>query len=590
MNKILSSIIALLATVSLQAQCTNLFFSEYVEGSGNNKALEIFNPTSSAISLTGYKVVQYNNGSVTPTYTFNLSGTIAAGGTYVIVNNGAAAPYKLLADTNTTNQVMTFNGNDALDLMQGTDTLDRIGEIGLNTNIQFDTTTGLDHSYVRIASVQQGTKDWSVGRFQWNVFPKDTAYLKAHTMTSCNAVTDTIVRFNPTADAVSENAGTYNLNLVLNAASNATAFSVDVVLVGGTGTAADINNYTTQTVTFQSGSATATLPITITDDTDAEPAETFVFRLTNASAPLLIGADSTFTLTIGASDVPVISYTISQITTLDTAFVPDSVGVKVRVSGTVLGINYRATGAEFFIHDATDGVQVFSPSNNFGYAVTEGDSILVEGEVGFFNGVTQIRFVDTLYKIGTGAVPAPTVVQDLGENTESELVRLNNVNLVTPAQWTGTGSSGFSCDITDGQNTWTLRIDEQCALYSQPAPTGKFDVIGIGSQFDASSPYNSGYQLLPRFTTDIIAVVGLKENVALQAVVYPNPNTGTFTIRTAEHGEMQVSVTDVTGKVVYSNSTSETQYTVSLYDVAKGIYVVNVMQNGKSFRSKLIVE
>ncbi|MBL7777428.1 MAG: lamin tail domain-containing protein [Chitinophagales bacterium] len=589
MNKILSSLLALLVSAGLHAQCTNLFFSEYMEGSSNNKALEIYNPTSGTVNLTGYKVVHYNNGSVTPTYTFNLNGSIAAGGTYVIVNNGAAAQYKALADTNTTNQVMTFNGNDVLELMQGTDTLDRIGEIGLNANIQFDTTTGLDRSYVRKASIQQGTKDWSVGRLQWNVFPRDTAHLKSHTMDPCGAITDTTVRFNPTADAVSEAAGTYTLNLVLNTASSTTSFTVDVELVGGTGTAADVGNYTTQTVTFQTGSSTATLPITITDDTDAEPTETLVFRLTNATAPLLIGADSIFTLTIGASDVPVLSYTISQITSLDTAFVPDSVGAKVRVTGTVLGINYRATGAEFFIHDATDGIQVFSPSNNFGYTVTQGDSILVEGEVGFFNGVTQIRFVDTLYKIGTGIVPVPTVVQDLGENTEAELVRLNNVNLVTPAQWTGSGSSGFSCDITDGQNTWTLRIDEQCALYSQPAPIGKFDVIGIGSQFDASSPYNSGYQLLPRFTTDIVAVVGIKESMALQAMVYPNPSAGDFTIRTSEQGEMQVTITDVTGKVVYSTTSLETEHKLSLLAV-KGIYFANVLQNGKTFRSKLVVE
>ena len=33
---------------------TELFFSEYVEGSGNNRALEIYNPSSADINLSGY--------------------------------------------------------------------------------------------------------------------------------------------------------------------------------------------------------------------------------------------------------------------------------------------------------------------------------------------------------------------------------------------------------------------------------------------------------------------------------------------------------------------------------------------------------
>jgi predicted extracellular nuclease len=57
----------LLNTLSAQGNCTELFISEYVEGWSNNKALEIYNPTSQAINLSGYFVSRYSNGSTSAT-------------------------------------------------------------------------------------------------------------------------------------------------------------------------------------------------------------------------------------------------------------------------------------------------------------------------------------------------------------------------------------------------------------------------------------------------------------------------------------------------------------------------------------------
>ena len=50
---------------SARATPTELFFSEYIEGTSNNKALEIFNGTSAPVDLTaaGYDVQMFFNGS-----------------------------------------------------------------------------------------------------------------------------------------------------------------------------------------------------------------------------------------------------------------------------------------------------------------------------------------------------------------------------------------------------------------------------------------------------------------------------------------------------------------------------------------------
>lgn len=57
--------------------CSDLFISEYVEGPGNNNAIEIYNPTSNAINLAGYTINRYSNGAVSNPATWQLSGSIA---------------------------------------------------------------------------------------------------------------------------------------------------------------------------------------------------------------------------------------------------------------------------------------------------------------------------------------------------------------------------------------------------------------------------------------------------------------------------------------------------------------------------------
>ncbi|MFZ2897855.1 MAG: plastocyanin/azurin family copper-binding protein [Saprospiraceae bacterium] len=196
-------------------------------------------------------------------------------------------------------------------------------------------------------------------------------------------------------------------------------------------------------------------------------------------------------------------YDIGTVTTSNADGVVDSLGVSCQLEGIVYGIDYRGgNGVQFFMRDNTGGIGVFSTGINY-YTVTEGDQIIVRGDIGQFNGLNQIA-PDTIILVSTGnALVAPTVVTALDESTEAELVRINDVYLVDPAQWTGTGA-GFNVDLTDGVNTYIMRIDNDCDLFGTAAPADTFDVIGLGYQFDSSLPYTSGHQLYPRYTQDII--------------------------------------------------------------------------------------
>lgn len=132
MKKVLLIAVSVMLTSLIYGQsCSDLFISEYVEGSGNNKAIEIYNPTDQAIDLSAYRLVRYSNGGTTPN-AVDLAGTIQGKDVYVVVldkrdPNGTGyeqpvdSALQAKADTflcpvYEVNKMMYFNGNDAVTL------------------------------------------------------------------------------------------------------------------------------------------------------------------------------------------------------------------------------------------------------------------------------------------------------------------------------------------------------------------------------------------------------------------------------------------------------------------------------------------
>ncbi len=199
------------------------------------------------------------------------------------------------------------------------------------------------------------------------------------------------------------------------------------------------------------------------------------------------------------------AYPIGTVTTNDANGEADSLGVQCQLQGIVYGFNLRGAGngLQFTIIDANnDGIGVFSSVPDFGYTVTEGDEVIIRGTIDQFNGLTQI-VPDTLWLESQGNPLAdPTVVTRLDESTESQLVRIEDVQLLDLDDWRVSGN-GFNIDITNGTDTFQMRIDNDSEVFGQGAPTGTFTVTGIGGQFDFGLPLDGGYQLFPRFVSDI---------------------------------------------------------------------------------------
>ena len=159
---------------------SDLIISEYVEGSSNNKAIEIYNGTSAAVDLAAgsYNLKYYFNGSSTPLTTINLTGSILAGNVFVIADASTVST-TILSIANQTNSASWFNGNDAIVLSKGTTILDIIGQVGFDPGTQWGSgnITTLNHTLRRMVSIIQGDTNPSDAfdpAIEWNGFAVDT--------------------------------------------------------------------------------------------------------------------------------------------------------------------------------------------------------------------------------------------------------------------------------------------------------------------------------------------------------------------------------------------------------------------------------
>jgi predicted extracellular nuclease len=186
LNKLFTSLLILALALALipahspvGAAASELFFSEYIEGTSNNKALEIYNATGAAVDLAagGYNVQMYFNGNPAAGLTINLTGTVADGEVYVLAHSAANAA--ILAQADQTSGAGFFNGDDAVVLRKGATVLDVVGQIGADPGSEWGAglTSTADNTLRRLGSVCAGDPDGSNAfnpAVEWAGFATDT--------------------------------------------------------------------------------------------------------------------------------------------------------------------------------------------------------------------------------------------------------------------------------------------------------------------------------------------------------------------------------------------------------------------------------
>ena len=178
----------------VRPNATDLFISEYIEGSSNNKYIEIYNGTGVDVNLNDYRLRLFSNGSSTADADNQLTGFLANNSTKVYKNSSATLtlPIGVTAENNS---AVAFNGDDAIALykISSSSYVDIFGRIGNDPGTAWTGTGGyttLDKTLIRKPSILNGVTVSPTGtgasafttlNSEWDMYNVDTvSNLGAH--------------------------------------------------------------------------------------------------------------------------------------------------------------------------------------------------------------------------------------------------------------------------------------------------------------------------------------------------------------------------------------------------------------------------
>jgi hypothetical protein len=433
---------------------TDLFISEYIEGTSFNKAIEIFNGTGATIDLSQYKLCLYTNGSSTVSYSMSLSGTLEHNDVYVLAHPSADPAILAVADT-TSSLVINFNGDDAVALITGETSnptyIDIFGRIGERPSVGYWGTDPLvtkDKTLVRKLNITYGVTVNPESGFptlatEWDSYPVDTfTYLDYHIF-SPGQQPAAAPTFDPPA-------GIYS---------------------------SPIN------VTISSITPGVTIRYTTDGSTPSETVGTIY------TTPVYIDATTTLKAVAYSED-----YALSPVSQAIYLF-PVNVSTIAELRAGTPGTYYKYTGTgvltfqqafrhQKFIQDTTAGILI---DDNNGvittvYNLYDGISNII-GTVAEYGGMMQLTpIADSGPAVSTGNVIIPQeislneLVSDF-EAYESELVKVMNVSFDT-ADNVITFTNGTLYPMNNGlMNFRTTFYDVD--YIGMPVPTGLWNIIGI---------------------------------------------------------------------------------------------------------------
>jgi len=192
---------------SSAGNCSDIFISEYAEGSSNNKYIELYNASNGDIDLSNYFFyllpnggVQNTSGSYSKISRYFINRTIPSHKTVVLFNGGlnatALAAVAAAGDTVRTG-LTAYNGDDAILILnpnrQIVDMLGNYGEDLPGTSGSWavtgaNGTTGSTQNFtlVRIPTVFRGNASWAAQANEWNVLASDDfTNANLHTIADC---------------------------------------------------------------------------------------------------------------------------------------------------------------------------------------------------------------------------------------------------------------------------------------------------------------------------------------------------------------------------------------------------------------------
>ncbi|MEO8232771.1 MAG: phospholipase D-like domain-containing protein [Ignavibacteriota bacterium] len=213
------------------------------------------------------------------------------------------------------------------------------------------------------------------------------------------------------------------------------------------------------------------------------------------------------TLTVYGAPIPISEAKIND---------ENGIGINLGDLVTLRGIVTVSSqfGSPSYIQDNSGGISIYGTT--FSSTVQPGDEVLVSGIITQFNGLNQLEspILHSILSSGNEVEPVlatPSMLSGDGvagiENYEGRLVRVNGV-LVTELNGTTFSNWAYKNYMLTGSSasdTVQVRVDNDTQVIGMVAPGGRFDIVGVLSQFKSSLPFIGGYQLMPRIPSDIIS-------------------------------------------------------------------------------------
>jgi hypothetical protein len=299
---------------------------------------------------------------------------------------------------------------------------------------------------------------------------------------------------------------------------------------------------------------------------------------------------------VDSTDYPV--YDIGEVTRNNVEGVADSLGVQCSIQGIIHGANRRADGYIFTIIDSLgDGIGVFRPADIGDYRPKPGDELTIEGTIAQFNGLTQINAENIiLFSEGNELSDPMSLDGPMREIHESQYLETGPVTFVNPDQWDDSGNSfNFDVEAADG-TIYDVRIDantELAGLSAPPLPNGfdgAFILRAVGGQFDATLPYDSGYQLLPSFSFDFEAVSSSDFSWAPKFEVYPNPTSHQLTVTNIPTSTLSISLSNALGNRVYLKSFPNQKDLIDVSRFSPGLYFLSLHRQNGIFTKRVYIQ
>jgi hypothetical protein len=426
---LLAGLMSVAGSLGVSAQTSELFISEYIEGSSNNKAIEIYNGTGASIDLSAgsYKLEYYFNGSSTVGLTINLTGTVANGDVYVVAQGSANAT--ILAQADQTNSSSWFNGDDAIVLRKDTTVIDVIGQVGNDPGTEWGsgTQSTADNTLVRndvVCAGDTNTGDTFTPSAEWAGFAQDTLTdLGTHTA-DCGGGSLTLSIGDVSLAEGDSGTTTFTFTVSLSEPAGAGGVSFDIATADGTAQddnpGTEDNDYVASSLTGQSiaeGDSSYNFDVTVNGDATVEASETFFVNVTNLSGA--DAGDAQGQGTISNDDVTLTAISAIQGNGRESPLEGASVTTEGIVTAVVSnGFFLQSAPADYDADPTTsEGIFVFTSSTP---TVVVGDAAQVTGTVSEFVSSNADYFALTLTEL-----TSPTVLVLSTGNSLPDPVDLN---------------------------------------------------------------------------------------------------------------------------------------------------------------------